>query len=371
MAKTASLQHMDQAEQVAEAIKKDAFRRWYRKWEIRRAFREGDAWKETPASVKPAREHAPSGLLQCHRKTVYKTHNAPQEEPPPSGMFWVGTRIEEEIVQPFLEDIAASAGDPQIYVQNSIWVDYEIETEVGGLRFRGETDPVLCTPRGEPLLPTEVKAKQSLESVDRTDPEPAPHHRAQLHAYMRGLDGQVTHSIETGLVIYVDQTKHELVAMEVEFDQEFWDSQVVEWAASQTEYRLEDALPPAEPSFGWECSYCSFKERCGQGDGPYADLPVTGFVPLTEYPREHVETALDAEGGASMLTPTVAHQYPDLAEEYAVADWACSVCGETIAWEAVDWDGTVTAPPSCPVCARAGRFSELRGPRPEAGDGNE
>ena len=43
----------------------------------------------------------------------------------------------------------------------------------------------------ETLLLAEIKAKQSLNSIDETDPEPAAHHRAQLHAYLYGLDQQV------------------------------------------------------------------------------------------------------------------------------------------------------------------------------------
>mgnify|MGYP000672285637 CR=1 FL=1 len=282
-------------------------------------------------------------------------------EDPPRGIFWAGTRIEEDLVQPFLEDVTADASRSRTYVQNSMWVDYEVETDAREVRIRGATDPVVCTPEGEPLLPTEVKAKRSLDTVDKADPQPATHHRAQLHAYMYGLNQQVNYSIQTGLVIYVDREQHELVAMDVEFDPTFWRSQVLEWAATQSEYRLKDELPPSAPAFGWECSYCSFRERCGEGESPYSD---EGFLPLTKYPREQVEAALEAEGGATMLTPTLAHQHSELAEVHTVADWRCSVCGATIEWTAVEWDGTVTAPPSCPACAAARRPADLRGPTP-------
>jgi len=367
MSNTDPSRKLEQLEQLLETIGQDAFANWYREWQVQQAFRDGDSWKQTPASIKPPTQHAPSRLLQCHRKTYYVTRNAPKEEAPPSGIFWTGTRIEEDLVQPFLEDVAAEVPDTRTYVQNSMWVDYEIETDTGAIQIRGATDPVICTARGEPLLPTEIKAKRSLDSVDETDPEPAAHHRAQLHAYLYGLDQQVDYTIQKGLVIYVDREQHDLVAMEVPFDAEFWNSQVLEWAGTQTEYRLEEALPPAAPNFEWECSYCSFRERCGQTDKPYADTPAEGFLPLTQYPREQVKAALEAEGGAAALTPTLAHQYPELASEHEVRDWQCSVCGEEVGWAAVEWDGIVTAPPNCPVCTKAGRPVALRGPMPNRG----
>ena len=367
MAKTAAPQQLEQLDSLLEAIGGDAFEQWYRDWQIKQAFRDGDAWKQTPASIKPPAQHAPSQLLQCHRKTFYAAQNAPKEDAPPLGIFWAGTRIEEDLVQPFLEDVAAEIPEAPTFVQNSMWVDYEVATDAGEVQIRGSTDPVLCTPGGEPLVPTEVKAKQSLDNVDETDPEPAAHHRAQLHAYMFGLDQQVEHSIHRGLIIYVDREQHSLVAMEVEFDEAFWESRVLEWAETQSEYRLEKTLPPASPAFGWECSYCSFRKRCGEGEGPYADAPAEEFLPLTQYPREQVEAALEAEGGASALTPTVAHQHPELASEHAVYDWRCSVCGERVGLAAVEWDGTVTAPPSCPACAEVGRPADLRGPTPKRG----
>jgi len=369
MSDIASSQPPEQTEQLIEAIGQDAFANWYREWQVQQAFREGNSWKQTPASVKSSTQHAPSRLLQCHRKTYYTAHNAPKEEAPPTGTFWAGTRIEEDLVQPFLEDVAATVPETRTYVQNSIWVDYDLETDTGDIQVRGATDPVICTATGEPLLPTEIKAKQSLDSVDETDPEPAAHHRAQLHAYLYGLDQQVDHAIQKGLVIYVDRQQHDLVAMEVPFDAEFWNERVLEWAETQTEYRLEEALPPAAPNFGWECSYCSFRERCGQANKPYADAPAEGFLPLTRYPRKRVTAALEADGGAAALTPTVAHQYPELASEHAVADWQCSVCGAEVGWAAIEWDGTVAAPPNCPACTAAGRPVALRGPMPgERGD---
>jgi len=84
-------------------------------------------------------------------------------------------------------------------------------------------------------------------------------------------------------------------------------------------------VPDKAPNFGWVCSYCSFRERCGQTDQPYADAPAEGFLPLTRYPREQVTAALEAESGAAALTPTLAHQYSELASEHAVADWQYSV----------------------------------------------
>ena len=56
-------------------------------------------------------------------------------------------------------------------------------SEAGDLVLKGSTDPVVVDADGTPVLPTEVKTKNSLEYLD----EPNEHHKAQLHAYMLGL----------------------------------------------------------------------------------------------------------------------------------------------------------------------------------------
>ena len=183
---TSTTQHDPQPriQAVIEAIHRDAFHDWYRSRRIKQHMREGQPWRHTPASLTPPTRHAPHRLLQCHRKTYYATQNAPKEDHRPTGIFWAGTRIEEDIVMSFLEDIATETTDPPAYVQNSMWVDYQVDAQAGDLQVRGSTDPVVCTRQGDPLLPTEVKAKESLDSSHDNDPTPAEHHRAQLHAYL-------------------------------------------------------------------------------------------------------------------------------------------------------------------------------------------
>lgn len=349
---------------VIEAIHTDAFDSWYRDQKIKQHMRDGQPWRHTPASVKPPNQHAPHRLLQCQRKAYYATQNAPKEDAQPTGVFWTGTRIEEDIVLPFLEDVAADVDDTPAYVQNSMWVDYELETDAGELQIRGSTDPVICTRQGDPILPTEVKAKQSFDGLDDEDPTPADRHRAQLHAYLHGLNQTVSYPVQTGLVIYVDREHHDLRAMTVEFDHEFWTKTVCEWMATQSTYRLEGAIPPAEPEHDWECGYCSYRQRCGKGDEPYRDEPVDGFLPLVSYPREQVDRALRAEGGTETLTPALAYHYSELAAQYDVADWHCPSCSEAINWEVIDWDGDLTKPPVCPHCASNNQFATLSGPAP-------
>lgn len=352
---------------LLEVISEDAFGEWYQQRQIKQHMRDGNPWKHTPASVTPPRRHSPSRLLQCQRKTYYTGHNAPKEDPNPDGIFWAGSRIEEDLVMPYLEAVADDV-EQTTYVQNSMWVDYELETAAGPLHIKGATDPVLCTRDGDPLLPTEIKTKESLEHFDSTDPTPSIHHRAQLHAYLHGLEEATSHSVQTGLIIYVSRKQHELLPIRVDFDTEFWRDMVIEWAANQTEHRLEEALPPAEPEHSWECKYCSFRERCGKGESPHEDVPAEGFVPRVIYPQRQVKQALRAEGGATALTPTLAHEYPALATEYDVADWRCPSCTDTYAWGEIEWDGRKESPPSCPRCADNGQYVALATVREDGGD---
>lgn len=354
--------HQSHIQTLSEAIN-NAFTDWYRDEQIKQNMRDGQPWRHTPASIPGPERHSPHKLLQCQRKNYYKRQNAPKENPPPTGVFWAGTRIEEDLVMPFLEDVAADT-ELQAYVQNSMWVDYEIDTGAGPIHIKGSTDPVICSQHGDPILPTEIKTKQSLDAESEEDLVPAPHHRAQLHAYLYGLNDAVSYPLDTGLIIYVDREHHDLVAKRVGFDSGFWEGTVLEWAETQTEYRLDESLPPADPEFDWECTYCSFRTRCGKADDTVDDCPADGFVPLTQYPREQVERALNAEGGTTALTPTLAYQYPDLAEKYDVLVWRCLACSQTLEWNAVSWDGSTSDPPACPHCAQNNRFGPLHGDSP-------
>lgn len=375
-------------QQFIDAITGDAFAKWQSREQVAENLRTGNAWRHTPDSIDDPPDHSPHELTQCHRKTYYKTHNTPKEDESPDGVFWVGSRIEEDRIQPFLEDIA-TAGSREAFVQNSMWVDYErrvslssdsptvatpsgtqaidattdapqTQTDTTTIRIRGATDPVICTRQGEPILPTEVKTRDSLEGLDATDPTPSPHHAAQLHAYLAGLDQTVEYTVDQGLVIYVDRTHHDLRAIPVEFDAAFWRDTVCRWAATQTAYRDDEELPPAEPTYDWECEYCSYQTRCGQTAASVEDASPEGFVPLRQYPQDRVTAALEAEGGAMELTPTLAHQHPDLAQQYPVRQWSCPACGSEFQWDDPDCEGIPAEQPSCPACARQHRFAPLQ-----------
>jgi len=363
-------QLQSQIQSLTEDISGDSFDTWYRNRQIRQNMRDGQPWRHTPASISPPTRHAPHQLLQCHRKTYYTEQNAPKEDAPPNGIFWAGKRIEEDLVLPFLEHVAAKT-EPQAYLQNSMWVDSEIETRPGQLRIKGSTDPVICSKQGDPILPTEVKTKQSIDADTGAELDPTTHHRAQLHAYLYGLNQTVTYSLHTGLIIYIDREHHTLVASRLDFDLDFWEDTVLKWATTQTEYRIEETLPPAEPEFDWECRYCSFRKRCGKTDDTGGDRPPEGFLPLTEYPRKQVENALTAEGGATELTPTLAHRYPDLADTYDVSEWTCIACGDSADWDAVAWDGNTAEPPPCETCATNQQFAPMRGMSPAAHPTND
>ena len=180
-----------------------------------------------------------------------------------------------------------------------------------------------------------------------------------MHAYLAGLNERVDYPVRTGLLIYIDRTQHDILPIRVEFDPTFWKETVLGWAITQTNHRIDETLPPADPQHGWECEYCSYSARCGKTDEPVHDMGADGFVPFVVYPQELVRKTLRAENGTTALTPTLAHQYTDLADEYGVRDWDCTACGERYPWDSIEWDGTISAPPPCPACATDGLFVAL------------
>lgn len=343
--------------ELVEGIDAEGFAAWYRERQFARNIREGRPYFNGPSPAPPPERHSPSQLLQCSRKVTYRQENAPVETTDPDGLFWIGRRFEEDVVVPYLREAVV---DESTYVRNSMWIDETVETEGGTLRFRGATDPVIVTGTSEPLVVTEVKTKRSIDGLT----EPDPHHRAQVHAYMYGLSADYERDVGDAVLVYGDRTTLDITAFHETFDGPFWDD-VLAWAASHSAYRRDGALPPDDPEQGWECDLCSYRHRCGRSDEPYADVGVSGFLPLfADYPRSSVTDYLAAHEHGK-LTPTLASEHTDLAGTHGVRDWCCPDCDATFDWDAVPRDRTTPDPPPCPDCAERGVLTDLR-PTPPA-----
>jgi len=343
--------------QLPEQITGERFNAWYADRQFAQNILEGKAYFNGPADPKPAGRHSPSTLLECHRKASYKRQNAPKEDTPPKGLFWVGTKFEEGLIVPFLQDVTP----PDAYVTNSVWIDHELTVDDVTVRLRGATDPTIVTPDNDPILVTEIKTTSSLDHLSG----PKEAHKAQLHAYLAALNAEHDHEISTGLLVYASRTTLDVEVFEVDFDETFWKT-VTEWMATLTNYEQAGDLPPASPERDWECSYCSFKHRCGEADTPYSDIGPEGLLPLfDDYDPENLEAYLNAhaERGAR-LTPMLAHCFPSLAAEYGAYDWNCSKCGTSYGWDDVEWDGDTDGLPVCPACADSGNLVTLSGPEP-------
>lgn len=343
---------------VRDRLSNEAFAEWYKEQQVKENILNGQAYFNGPSPPKDPEKHTPSKLLQCHRKASYDRQNAPNEGTPPEGLFWIGSEFEEQVVVPFLQDVVTTE---ETYVQNSVWMDTEITVNGTSLRVRGSTDPVIVTADADPLFVTEIKTTKDLEHLSG----PKPHHRAQLHAYLYALNEEYDRTIQDGMVVYGSRTTFDIEAFHVEFDPGFWE-RVTEWMAAQTEYEDDEELPPADPERGWECSYCSYKHRCGEANTPYSDIGIGGLLPLfDEYDRDPLVEYLEAhsELGAK-LTPTLAHTYPGLVVEFGAYDWSCPACPETFAWDEFDWDGNTDDPPLCPNCLESGSMVSLSGPEP-------
>ena len=354
--KLAGKESTDVVERLTKLVSPARFNHWYKNREYQRNIREGQHYFNSPRSVKSPDQHSPSSLLQCSRKTAYKQQIAPEEESDPIGIFWIGSRFESDIVVPFLEDVV---GDSE-YVTNSLWVDYTVNTDAGKICIKGETDPVVVTADADPIILTEIKTTRSVENLDK----PKPHHKAQTHAYLKGLSEKYDRKITDAIILYGSRSTFDIKTFKIEFDPYFWRNTVLSWAGSHTEYRLNNDLPPGTPEYGWECNFCSYRERCGKGNSKFENIGATGLLPgFTGYPREKVVEYLKAHDG-SKLTPSLAHHYPDLAVEYDVFDWKCRGCGETVPWDAVDWDSDNSSSPSCSACDKPKPVSLLVGPAP-------
>jgi len=344
-------------EALISAISPESFDRWYREREFRKNIERGTPYFNGPSSPQPATRHSPSRLLKCHRQTNYQQYNAPEETSDPNGIFWIGSRFEEDIIVPFLREAVAGSNS---YVTNSLWIDFNISTDAGEIRVKGATDPVIVTSDCEPILLTEIKTKDSVEHTT----EPSRHHRAQAHAYMKGLSEKYDQNVTEAIILYASRKTLDVKSFQIGFDPWFWSESVLHWAETNTTYRLNNEHPPDTPEYDWECDFCSFRERCGQGTLKFDDVGVKGLLPgFTEYPKPKLVEYLEAHDGAK-LTPSLAHVHPVLAKKYGAFDWKCRGCSESVTWNAVEWDGDTQNPPTCPTCTNQSPVTSLVGPAP-------
>ena len=342
---------------LIDTIDTTTFAEWYREREFKQNIREGQPYFNGPDRIPAPKRHSPSQLNQCHRKIYYRQLNSPEEQPDPQGIFWTGTKFEEELVVPYLQTIVG----PDEYVRNSMWIDVTCETDAGEIRIKGATDPVIVDIESEPLLLTESKTKRSLDRVEAPD----PHHLAQTHCYMYGLTQKYDHRVTDALLLYGSRTSLDLKAFHIAFDPWFWGETVLGWAEDHTQLRLDEELPAADPELSWECNVCSYRHRCGQAeDTSSRDVDATGFLPrFEEYPREKVREYLDSYDGAR-LTPTLARQYPDLTEEYDVHDWECQKCSSRFPYDEIEVTQDEGEALLCPSCKNDGVPVPLVGPSP-------
>jgi len=344
------------AEASLQRLSDSSFETWYRQREYTRNIREGKPFFNSPSKIQPASRHSPSRFIQCHRRAWYDYFNAPEEDDPPKGIYWFGNRFEEDLVMPYLSDIVA---DEDTYACNSLWVDYTIETDLGEVRVKGETDPVIVDEDSIPQLLLEIKTKRSVEGLS----EPNLHHRAQVHAYLHGLSEKYDIDLEKAAIVYGSRTSLDIEVFEIKFDDEFWNETVLSWAANQTRYRTIGSLPPAAPEHDWECEFCTFKERCGRGDRESIDKGAIGLLPVYQYPRSETVEYLDGHFGAK-LTPALAHAYPELAKQYGVYRWSCTSCDSTFHWNEIEIELESMRAPECPECSRDDDRGWLSGPSP-------
>lgn len=345
--------------ELAEFITPARFADWYQEQRIRENIQNGTPYFNGPPPIQAPTRHSPSKLLQCHRKIAYQQLNAPAEVDDPTGIFWIGSKIEEEVVLPFLRDAVA---DSETYACNSLWIDFEVTPapDSPSLRIKGETDPVLVTREGTPLLVTEIKTKSRVERLEK----PNPHHKAQAHAYMYGLSEKHDRQVTDAVIVYVGRKKFDLVAFHVEFDPFFWENTILEWAVTHSDYRLNEALPPADPEYGWECEVCSYRARCGKADISHEDLGPVGFIPgYAEYPRAKVVEYLRSHDDAK-LTPILAHRFEEVAATYDAYDWQCPRCEATYEWDVLNPSDGKKDLPLCPACLTDDEPIPVSGPSP-------
>lgn len=350
---------------------------------------------------------SPSAAGGCQRQAFYRMRDAPREEDIPRAIFDIGVHI-ESVVYNFLQ---------QIFRNEAVIVDNveEINFTVDGINlpFSGSTDPVLkdpLQPNNPPFLLTEVKSTKNPHFIK--DGGAKDDHRHQAHIYSYGLAQNYNLNSPPPIVyLYVSKQDYEIYPIYEEFNWDFWNNEVLEWAEEYASTIEAGKLPdPINANRNhWKCDYCDWKERCGDSadsEDPTTDIFVPtediddswfddrkdnefqqefrdqgaiGFLPRIKYPEDTVVGHLLTYDVP--VTPTIAYQHPHLLnptatdknrlrtvygavpENVEVTDWVCETCGATHSFEAIEWDGEFESGPYCPHCPD--ESSTLRGRAPD------
>jgi len=379
--------------------------------EQQRNSEEGYENRNNPTYQQDPTVFSPSQLGKCHRWSCYDMHNTPNEERQPHGLFEIGHHFET-----LIEAYANWISPPRWTVKNPVHIEYEAEN---GHTITGSTDPIIFNDKNEPCVHFEVKTIADLHYVKDN---PKPSHRDQAFAYARGLTKKFNLDEPLDIVFaYISRKSMETAFHTISFDSEHWQSEVLKWMDLNATYREinyenPEDLPPKlahDDDRAYQCKegFCPHRGRCGKanpnskrpseawrehdGDGKphidhewYKDTIAThfqsefedqmsiGLMPTQLYPESelisHLLTYPDVK-----LTPTVAHQHPNLivgnqpsdrikalygeCPQRAVHDWHCPNCRTQIPYDDVDWDGDFKSLPCCPHCD----FDEpMRGPTP-------
>jgi hypothetical protein len=391
--------------ELAENITEQAFEDFHKLKERERNAEEGYGDTRNDVTHMPDASHqSPSKLLSCHRMSWYDAHNTPREDRLPYGIFKFGHDFEAHFEEFLAEHITGS----DLSVRNV----ERVEFSDNGVDISGTTDPVVFDENGNPVALFEVKTTQNTYHV-RNRGEANERHRAQAHAYVKGL--MEKYDLESPPKIfyaYGGREDLDVFITSETFDATFWNDTVLQWAETDIEYRNGDELPPALEDGHereYQCTYCDYQERCGNYDpdskspesddyvesmdeywwnddietgyqNSAVDLPATGFVPAMKYPEDAVVAHIATHGDVE-LTPTIATQYPELvadgedpperfeliygvAPQAEVTDWVCDECLQTFDYDAFEWEsGSFDDMPTCPECPDDAD-SKLRGEEP-------
>lgn len=121
-------------DELLTALSGESFQPWHGERERRNNIENGRPHYNHPGHVPPATQHRPSSLVVCSRKITYGQTNAPSETDSPTGIFWMGTKFEEEIVLPYLRSTVGAHGR---FGTNDMWVEFGVEADPEPLTIVG------------------------------------------------------------------------------------------------------------------------------------------------------------------------------------------------------------------------------------------
>jgi len=194
----------------------------------------------------------PSEIAGCMRKTWFSYKNPKKTDTKLTRIFETGNMLHE-----FITEVIKSEKNPEVELIKS---ELPIEIKTKDFIISGRIDNLVLV-----KICDKNECRQVLVEVKSTKFLPKEHskeHEIQLQLYMRAI------GVNEGIILYIQKDNLETRTFNIKHSKKLSDK-IIERFKVLHKSLIDDKMPEPEAKQNkdkeWMCSYCAWKEECGEG----------------------------------------------------------------------------------------------------------